>query len=137
MSNTLSAVAAADPVSHGSIITSTTGGFSHTFTSDATVSVAYIKGAGGDGPGEVDGDTVFLQIDSPLSVVAEALGGGWDGTEGTATNSIGGSNITGGGGSGVDGGGAGGAVIGGSFVVTSGQSISGSVSENGSVSISW
>ncbi len=171
--NMISRTASGNVADTGSIIQSTPGVYTHTFTSNATVTVNYLNGAGGGGWGYntmtdeseygEDGAASFIAVNS--IILAQAFGGeggydGYDGTAGGATNSIGGSNLTGGGGSGGYGeggpnsnsnGAAGGKVSNGTFTVLSGQTLTivvgdggigggnyGALSgSDGSVSLSW
>lgn len=134
----------------GSIIQSVPGTYSHTFTENVTVTLTYLKGAGGGGgngenySGE-SGTASILRYDGQIKATANGgYGGGVDfddGAPGTATNSISGTNVTGGGSSGgVPGGsedyyggygGAGGAVVGGSFAALAGKTISITVGTGG------
>lgn len=149
----------------GSLITKAPGIYTRTFTTNVTMSLAYLKGAGGGG-GNCDiitfgntGDNSTIQ--RAITTLATAEGGeGGDGDtcssvlDGGANNTIGGTNSTAtGGAGGVDcsengaNGGAGGTVTGGTFAVTSGQTVTIIVGhggsgecqdgQDGSVSISW
>jgi YD repeat-containing protein len=141
----------------GSIIQSTPGTYTHTFTTNCTVTLSYLKGAGGGGAdrdGMVDGLAGYnssITCNGTTEATANGGGGGFEGsngTKGTASNSIGGTNTTGAGGAGgaeyngytyYGNGGAGGAVTGGSFTVTSGKVITvvvGDINSN-SASAGW
>lgn len=69
---------------HGSIIQSTAGTYTHTFTSAATVAVNSIKGAGGGG-GDLDvwdgspGDASYIYLNSISYALMACGGGGGDG----------------------------------------------------------
>jgi hypothetical protein len=155
-----------DPDS-ASIFQSKSGTYTHTFTSNATVTLSYLNGAGGSGGNWNDyedgspGGISAIVYDGVTIATANGGGGGdgyYDtnnGYPGTASNSIiGATNTTGGGnlgglglGSGGNGG-NGGSVTGGTFSVLSGQTISvylggggaysyTSTGADASVSLSW
>jgi YD repeat-containing protein len=155
------------PSDAGSINQATPGTYTHTFTSNATVTLTYLNGAGGGGgtwDNEEDGRAGGIStIVYDGGTIATANGGGGgdgnndanNGAPGTASNSFtGATNTTGGGNPGGAGaesggnGGNGGAVTGGTFPVASGKTISvnlggggsgrgGYNGTNASVSFSW
>jgi hypothetical protein len=123
-------------------IESEPGTYTLTFTSDATVNVSYLNGAGGGGAGfdyinmraenGFNGESSTITYNSNTLATAEGGVGSTEnagsGPDGNATNSINGSNISGGGGSGGMGefgitGGNGGNVTGGTFDVAAGSTI--------------
>jgi hypothetical protein len=135
----------------GSIVQAAAGPYTHTFISNVTVALNYLWGAGGSDDYH-DGGVTQIKLGS--TVLANAKGGiagqlSPGVGDGTATNSIGGTNTTGGGSPGGVGdwyGGNGGAVTGGSFTATAGQVLTIYVGQGGDgttagtdgrVSISW
>jgi hypothetical protein len=144
---------------HGSIVQSA-GVYTHTFTSDVTITVSYLKAGGGGGTGGSDADVGgFSYLRLGVITRATAVGGegaygdGSTPAPGGATNNIGGTNNAGGGAAGGWGptysGAAGGSMTGGSLTATSGQILTvivggggtgwdgGSDGSPGSVSLSW
>lgn len=126
----------------GSIIKNTPGTYTHTFTANATVTLTYLKGAGGEGgdyygfQDGASGEASTIVYDGILKATAYGGGGGHgnedslNGAPGSATNTItGATNVVGGGNSGglgaQDGGngGNGGAVTGGTFQAAAGKTI--------------
>lgn len=148
----------------GSIITSIPGTYTHTFTSNATVNLSYLYGAGGGasyyGYPAVAGDNSLLYYDNIQKAIASGGQGAPDntapGSDGSASNTISSTNIVGGAGNGgwepdTSGlGGHGGAVTGGSFSVSAGKNITiivgaghvngvddSAAGGDGSISLSW
>jgi hypothetical protein len=142
----------------GSIIQDTPGTYTHMFTSNATVTLAYLKGGGANYQWDMPSGTSYVTLSGVGKAVAN---GGVDdqyNTIGTGTNTIGGTNVLYGaanaggyGGTLIDGEGSGGEVVGGTFSVSVGQLLTvvvGDGSEidgadddfaggDGSVSLSW
>jgi hypothetical protein len=152
----------------GSIVMDTPGTYTHTFTSNTTVRLTYLKGAGGGGcdwygdnwADTGTGEPSYLMYDGVMKAIANGGVGGFniDGANGTASNSIGGTNTVGGGNPGGAGlpvngvggsGGNGGSVSTATFTVAAGKTLSVTLGDGGypsggasygapgSVSVSW